>query len=218
MCSLLYEIISTVSIFKTCKTYGTEQKQKIVWCEMDRRQRKTREAIFTAFIKLLSERDFNQITVAEIIKEADVGRATFYAHFETKDYLLKEMCQELFCHIFDSRSGENNNHKHIFNCDAPDSVFLHLFVHLEKNDNNILELLSCRNNDLFLRYFKTNLDELVKTQVTSSQIKKNDQLPENFVINHITSTFVETVRWWVDNGMKETSEEINSYFTKLVNF
>ena len=35
---------------------------------MDRRQRKTRELIFKAFIELLSKKDFNQITVGEIIE------------------------------------------------------------------------------------------------------------------------------------------------------
>ena len=109
---------------------------------MDRRQRKTREAIFSAFTKLLSEKSFNHITVSDIIERADIGRATFYAHFETKDYLLKELCEELFCHIFDSSSESDHNHRHIFNCSAPDSVFTHLFEHLYKNDNQILELLS----------------------------------------------------------------------------
>ena len=124
---------------------------------MDRRQRKTREAIFTAFIELLSKKDFAQITVGEIINQADIGRATFYSHFETKDFLLKEMSEELFCHIFDAMNEEKANHRHIFDCNAPESVFLHLIQHLKKNDNNILELLSSQNNELFLQYFKQNL-------------------------------------------------------------
>ncbi len=179
---------------------------------MDRRKRKTREAIFKAFISLLSKKSFQQITVEEIINEADVGRATFYAHFETKDFLLKELCNELFCHIFDSISAEKPDHRHIFVCDAPSSVFLHLFNHLQKNDNNILELLSCRNNDLFLRYFKENLIILVKNQLSLFQSEKNSKLPESFLINHIASTFVETLRWWVDNGRKESPEKITEYF------
>lgn len=179
---------------------------------MDRRQRKSKEAIFRAFIELLSKKEFNEITVGEIIEKADIARATFYAHFETKEYLLKELLEELFCHIFDSTNNKHNNHKHIFNCEAPDSVFLHLFQHFKKNDNNILELLSSQNNDLFLSYFKANLKTMIKSQLVLFETRKNEKLPDDFWINHITSTFVETLRWWIDNGMKETPETITEYF------
>ncbi len=179
---------------------------------MDRRQRKTRDTIFKAFIELLSIKDYSKITVGEIIERADIGRATFYSHFETKDYLLKEMCEELFCHIFDSINSERVNHRHIFNCDAPDSVFLHLIQHLKKNDNNILELLSSKNNDLFWQYFKHNLDELVICQKYLFEERKSDKLPEIFWINHITSTFTETIKWWINNGMNESPETITEYF------
>ena len=139
---------------------------------MDRRQRKTREAIFTAFTELLSKKSFDEITVGEIIERADVGRATFYSHFETKAFLLKSFCEELFCHLFDAME-ENHAHKHIFDCDAPNSVFLHLFKHLEKNDNNILVLLSSPNNELFLKYFKDTLKILVKSQLRLFENRKN---------------------------------------------
>ena len=183
---------------------------------MDRRQKKTREAIFGAFCELLSKKNYNAITVGEIIERADVGRATFYAHFETKDYLLRELCAELFCHIFDSAKGDETSHKHIFECDAPSSAFLHLLRHLQKNDNNILKLLSSQNNELFLRYFKENLISLVKDQIVIFEDRRAKELPEEFFINHISSTFVETVRWWVANGMKETPETLTEYFLKLI--
>ena len=179
---------------------------------MDRRKRKTREAIFMAFTELLSQKEYEQITVGEIIEKADVGRATFYAHFETKDFLLKEFCEDLFCHIFDAMGEKNTEHRHIFQCDAPDSVFLHLLQHLQKNDNHILELLSCPNNEVFLRYFKSNLERLVVSQLPLFASRKHEQLPDAFWINHIAVTFVETIRWWLDNGRKEAPEVIAEYF------
>ena len=177
---------------------------------MDRRQRKTREAIFSAFIALLAQQDYSKITVGDIIQKADVGRATFYAHFETKDYLLKELCEDLFCHIFDA--GSEQEHDHMFHCDAPESPFLHLFQHLQKNDNHILQLLSCPSSGLFLQYFKEHLRTMVLQQLHLFANRKNPLLPEDFWIDHITSTFVETVRWWVDTAMAVSPETITEYF------
>ncbi len=182
---------------------------------MDRRQRKTREAIFSAFTQLLSEKELTRITVGDIIVKADVGRATFYAHFETKDFLLKELCHELFCHIFDMQSGEHH-HRHIFECDTNDSVFLHLLKHLQKNDNQILELLSGENTGLFFGYFKSGLIKLVESQTEIFSSEKYMGLPHDFVVNHIASTFVETVKWWVKGGCMQSPEIINRYFLSVI--
>ena len=179
---------------------------------MDRRQKKTREAIFTAFTELLAQKNYNQISVQEIIDAADIGRTTFYAHFETKDYLVKDLCEELFGHIIDTAMGLPHGHYH-YNCEyASDSVFLHLIHHLQENDRNILELLSSQNNEIFLRYFKSNLKRLILSQYADKGLLKNARLPEDYLVNHISSSFVETVDWWLSRKMKETPEEITEYF------
>ena len=47
----------------------------------DRRSAKTREAIISAFIVLLTEKEINTITVKEIADRADINRSTFYKHY-----------------------------------------------------------------------------------------------------------------------------------------
>ena len=182
---------------------------------MDRRQKKSREAIFKAFIELLAKKHYSQITVGQIIELADVGRATFYSHFETKDFLLKEFLEELFCHIFDSSKNEHS-HKHIFECDAPDSVILHLIMHLQKNDNNVLKLLTCQNNELFLGYFKQNFKKLIQEHMYVFESKKCQEIPNDLWLNHIASTFVQTLIWWIENGKKEDADTLSNYFMKMI--
>lgn len=183
---------------------------------MDRRQKKTREAIFSAFTALLSQKNYNQISVQEIIDTANIGRTTFYAHFETKEYLLKDLCEELFGHIIDTAMGLPHGHYHYSCGSKTDSVFLHLLRHLQENDRNILELLSSQNNEIFLRYFKSNLKKLIITQYAEKNLLKNGNLPEDYLVNHISASFVETVDWWVSHQMKETPEEITDYFLAVI--
>lgn len=183
---------------------------------MDRRQKKTRAAIFKAFSALLSEKSYGRITVQEIIDEADVGRTTFYAHFETKDELLKTLCEELFGHIIDSALDCTHTHGLYSNGNVPESVFCHLLQHLQENDNNILGLLSCESSEIFLRYFKDSLNELIRMQFVNQNRKKNTSIPQDFLINHISGSFVEMVLWWIKGHMKQKPEELDGYFRAVI--
>jgi hypothetical protein len=67
-----------------------------------------------------------------------------------------------------------------------------------------------------LQYFKINLQKLVISQLPLFAARKSEQLPDSFWVNHIASTFVETVRWWIDHGMTESPETITEYFNLAV--
>jgi AcrR family transcriptional regulator len=54
----------------------------------DRRVRRTRRLLREALLGLLRERGYDRVTVQDVLDRADLGRATFYAHFRDKDDLL----------------------------------------------------------------------------------------------------------------------------------
>lgn len=177
---------------------------------MDRRQLKTRKAIFDAFTQLLKTKKMNGITVQEIIDLADIGRSTFYAHFETKDELVGALCSEVFDHVINSAMDVNHTHGLYSDGTAPNSVFLHILQHLEENDHNILTLFSCDENEVFMQYFKRQMNALVKSQLKEENPQA--QVPEDFLINHISGSFVDMVQWWVKKNRHLTPQELNQYF------
>ena len=60
---------------------------------MDRRSRRTRDALQSAFVKLVLTCGYEAVTIGEICDAGNVGRSTFYAHYKSKADLLEESLQ-----------------------------------------------------------------------------------------------------------------------------
>lgn len=54
----------------------------------ERRRQETRERLFEAAVRLLSERDFDAVTVEAITEAADVGKGTFFNYFPNKEAVV----------------------------------------------------------------------------------------------------------------------------------
>lgn len=179
---------------------------------MDRRQKKTRDAVFKAFSKLLETKRYSNITVQDIIDEADIGRSTFYAHFETKDELLKAMCTDMFQHVFSHELMTEKTHDFSGGSDQLETKLTHLLYHLKDSEKDIVGILSCESGELFMRYFREYLSELF----ADYRKEINVDAPEDFVLNHLVGSFSETVKWWIRNDMKYTPEETAGYFMAMM--
>lgn len=69
---------------------------------LDRRIVRSRNAILSAFERLLMDRPLADITVSAIAREANVDRKTFYVHFGTVDGLLDAIAVNVVETIVDS--------------------------------------------------------------------------------------------------------------------
>jgi AcrR family transcriptional regulator len=56
----------------------------------DRRTERTRQALMMAFVGEVLLRGYEDVSVEDIVKRANVGRSTFYMHYKSKDDLLRE--------------------------------------------------------------------------------------------------------------------------------
>lgn len=62
---------------------------------MDKRIHRSKSALKETFLQLLYLKPFDQISISEIVREADYNRGTFYANFDTKEDLLNELIQDV---------------------------------------------------------------------------------------------------------------------------
>ena len=172
---------------------------------MDRRQRKSRQAIFRAFTELLKEENYSKITVQQIIDLADVGRTTFYSHFETKDDLLESFCSEIFEHVFSDELDKEKTHDFSGEHDTKARV-THILYHLQEHIAYLPGILSGDSDAVFMEYFKEQLSELFKKSVSESET-----VPYDYMLNHMVNNFAETIRWWARHS-QYSPEQISAFF------
>lgn len=179
---------------------------------MDRRQRRTRNLIFTAFSALLERKNYSAMTVQDIIDEADIGRSTFYAHFETKDELLKALCIDIFEHVFSHEIISEEHHDFSDKGSFQDHI-THILCHLQEKQQSIKGIFSGECGEIFMRYFKEYL-----YQVFDRHLTEGEDIPREYRLNHAVSSFAETVRWWLKGHSVYMPEEVCSFYFRSVSF
>ena len=177
---------------------------------MDRRQKKTRKAVYQALTRLLEHKTFSSITVQEIIDEADIGRSTFYSHFETKDDLLKALCTEIFEHVFSKELMKERTHDFSSGPKDMGQKVTHILYHLRDSRSYIRGILSCESGEVFMKYFKEYL-----AQVFADTLQDRDfNVPKDYLLNHMVCAFAESVRWWMQHE-EYSPEEISRFYLEM---
>src|ERR1700722_1092331 len=76
-------------------------------CEkLDPRIRRTRQLLQHALRNLLTQKEFDKISVQDITEAATLNRATFYAHYEDKFALLGELIRVTFLDLLAQRGAK----------------------------------------------------------------------------------------------------------------
>lgn len=183
---------------------------------MDRRQQKTRKAVFHAFEELISEKRYEDITVQDIIDRADIGRTTFYAHFETKDSVLDSLCEDLFHHIFQENLGEEATHDFSRSAHSECDMLTHILYHLKEDKARYRRLFTGESADIFWQRFRVLFRNRLEGQMQEGKWRRQDRIPEDLYMDLYVSGFVETVKWWFCHNCSEKPERVVAYFESFV--
>jgi len=183
---------------------------------MDKRQKKTRMAIFNALSELLKHKNYNSISVQDIVDKAIVGRSTFYIHFETKDALLKEYCDEFFGHITTYSKENKDDWRYAFTEENPYGGITHMLYHLKTDNRTIVSVLMNECEERIFEIFKEYIKEIFRPQIKTWLEKQKDSFPEEILVNHLTSSFISVLKWWVEGGMAYPTDEASDYFRVMI--
>jgi AcrR family transcriptional regulator len=178
--------------------------------QADRRSQRTRQLLNDALLALLMERRYELITVQDIIDRANVGRSTFYAHYEDKEDLLisnfEHMLDALNEHLQHSETGGQRL-----------LPTLELFRHVQEHRYLYKAIVGGRGMELLTRrgqaYFSDRIEQQLRTVTTQPH---TPTMPLPFISNYVAGAFVTMLKWWLDNNMPYSPERMDEMFQLLV--
>jgi AcrR family transcriptional regulator len=188
---------------KTIEMFKMETHMKV---KNDRRSQRTRQALGDALVELMMEKGYDAVSIKDIIDRANVGRSTFYSHYDDKNELfvsqLDRLIDLLSQHIPQGRSAGN-----------PFFPSLGLFQHIKQQQRLYKTLVWGSGIDLLTRHLQKSLSEKIEQVLLgSSQVY---ELPIPVIANFLSGSFLSLVKWWLDNKMAYSPEQMDEMFRKL---
>jgi AcrR family transcriptional regulator len=182
----------------------------------DRRVRRTRKSLHEALISLVLEKNYDCITVQDVLDRADVGRSTFYAHFEGKDELLLSGTHDLQITLNSALQHERTSAKRHESVVAFSRA---MFDHANGYRNVYHALLHTQAWPLVRQRLQEVLEELIRRECKSEieKLKKaNSDVPVDLFVHYLTASFFAVLMWWMDRRSRLTPSQIDDVFRSLV--
>jgi AcrR family transcriptional regulator len=175
----------------------------------DRRTKRTDQSLIHALLELIETKPYDLITVQDIIEKANVGRSTFYAHYQNKDGLLLKG----FEHTLDLLAGGiglTGDGRVTFDTTV-------LFIHARGHREIYKKLVWGSGFKLLMKDAHAALSRKVEDRLSSLlPTRQSYPIPLPLLSYTMSGTLLMMLKWWLDRGMPHPPEEMDAFFQQLL--
>ena len=191
--------------------------------KVDRRVRKTKEALRNGLLQLMQEKQINEITVKELTELVDINRATFYNHYHDIYDLFSSIEKEMYEEIQRTLDRYTLNKEvyqkriHFPAEQSPLPLFLEIFNFLVENMEMCLFLLGDKGDSEFIeKVLNYGKHKYIKEWQKIYHVDNPELLDATYAF--VASGFMGLIRYWLANGMKQSPQEMAVIAEKVILF
>lgn len=181
---------------------------------VDRRIQKTLHLLQTALADLIAEKEYDSITIQEILDRANVGRSTFYAHFENKDQLFRSMLTRLNERFEEGIHRISEEHKHYE--ENSGEMPLRVIQFVEQHQRLFRAMLGKPGQGAHHNPLEDYLFIVTREHFRAMiQVKHGDSTQLELVAHYYASAFIGALVWWLEHDGIYSAEEFAQMLNRL---
>lgn len=172
---------------------------------------RSKNMIKEAFFELLKEKDYNKITVTDIVNKANLNRSTFYAHYMDVRAITEEFENEVVEKMMELL--KKFEFKNFF--DNPTPLLLEISRFLEKHESEYQILLKINDAESFLKKLRDIFANYMKLD---SDIPNylNDTKMVNLRISYFSGGIINMYQDYFNGKLNCTLNDIALEVSKLL--
>jgi AcrR family transcriptional regulator len=179
----------------------------------DRRVQRTRQLLRAALFSLIQEKGFETLSVQDIIDRANVGRATFYAHFENKEDLLLAGFDELQASL---RERQRTALSHGRGVEERVLAFsAGVFAHANEHRDLFRAMVGKQSGAVIQQVLHKMLVDLVRDDVRAVAASGVGSVPREALVQLIAGSLFGLLVSWLDGKVRMAVEEIDTLFRRF---
>ncbi|HET6596464.1 MAG TPA: TetR/AcrR family transcriptional regulator [Anaerolineales bacterium] len=179
----------------------------------DRRIQRTRELLQKALIELIGERGYDGITIQDIVDRANVGRTTFYLHYNSKDELFVS-CHEAIVSQFRIGSLHPLSREDLLSLEAPHEI-ISAYRHLEEARALLYSVFYGKDSLLILRRLRDWSARDIEANLRSAFPQEESVIPLEVLALYLAAAQIGLVQWWLEKRQPHTLESLAQMFHRL---
>jgi AcrR family transcriptional regulator len=181
--------------------------------KIDRRVERTRDLLQKSLIDLIAERGYDAITIQDIVDRADVGRTTFYLHYNSKDDLFMS-CHEAIVSQFHIGLHHPLTQAELLSPQIPVDL-LSAYQHLEQGRTLLYPIFQGKDSQLILRQIRERTAREVEANLRAVFNESDSQIPLEMLANYIVGAQIALMQWWLEKRRSYPAENLVRAFHRL---
>jgi AcrR family transcriptional regulator len=178
---------------------------------LDRRIQRTRQLLREALFELIIERGYEKIAIADITERANIGRTTFYLHYQEKEDLLKASVKTLMRELqLDVEPSAEEICPYHIRC-------IRIFQHVAQRQSLYQALLSetgpVNIGNLMRAYFAELFQRYTLEPLKSGNFSS---LRNELIAAHAAGSLFGLISWWLNHEVSPSAEKMGAVYFQLM--
>jgi AcrR family transcriptional regulator len=179
----------------------------------DRRVRRTQKLLGEALIAEALEKGYKNITIQDVTARADIGYRTYFRHYTGLDELLLSVAQDRLDQFYEILDLPLPGQVIQDPIDFFQNVGITLFQHIQDKQQAFRFLLLDPNLRFVLEPVLERACQKVETILAALP---QENIPSGVAANHIVSSTVSLIRWWLENDTPHSPIKMGQIFGDLI--